>query len=331
MRKVFAFMLAIVLALLCACAAAEEAAEDLSLEYLRRGDGIYRLGNTGYLVEDSRSFVTEETMAGLERNAKELNEAVPLGANGIRKYIYFVENSRAVRLDEDMTSENPVYTRIRECFEADGFETLALESPQDYLNWFYQTDHHWNYKGSYKGYCDLVRLIFGEEEELAVPAETVVFDDMPYSGSYNNRLGYHKSNDLFTVYRFEGLPEYSCSINGDRSSGKYGKMEKFFKGNHQKIADNYYAQYYGGDPAELVIDTHQPDKPNLLLISNSYDNALIHLLTKHYNVICSLDTRYYESTFKKTANIPKIIQKYAINHVVMLGDILFLAKPYALH
>ena len=67
MRKVFAFMLAIVLALLCACAAAEEAAEDLSLEYLRRGDGIYRLGNTGYLVEDSRSFVTEETMAGLER------------------------------------------------------------------------------------------------------------------------------------------------------------------------------------------------------------------------------------------------------------------------
>ena len=334
MKRIICFLLAFMVIAVGSVAAessSEDTPKELTFDYSARGHGIYRLGNTGYLVENCKDWMTEQNMSNIRRTAREWNESVPLGQDGIRKYIYFIENSRSVRLDGDLSGENEVYTLIKECFEADGFATLAIDTPYEYLDWYYQTDHHWNYKGSYKGYCDLVRLIFGKDEELAVPVETVVFEDMPYSGSYNEKLGYHKTDDLFTVYRFEGLPEYTYTSNGSKGASKYGKMDKFFYGNHKKIAENYYGQFYGGDPAELIIDTHQPEKPNLLIISTSFDNPLLHLLTKHYNVIYSLDSRFYESTFGKKFDIQKVIEKYQINHIVEVGDIQFFVHAYALH
>ncbi len=329
-RLILLILTAALLVLPAAAYCGESAEEKLTFEYSGRGQGLFRLGNTGYLVENCKDWMDRNYANNIRRNAKELNEAVPSGENGIRKYIYFIENSRSVRLDGDLTGENEVYTLIKEYYEADGFATLALETPGEYLDWYYQTDHHWNYKGSYKGYCDLVKMIFGEDAELAVPAETVVFEDMPYSGSYNQKLGYHKTNDLFTVYRFEGLPEYTYTINGSKGTGKYGKMDKFFHGDHKKIAENYYGQFYGGDPGELILDTHQPDKPNLLIISTSFDNPLLHLLTKHYNIIYSVDPRFYKLNMKQDLNVPKIIRKNGIDHVVEVGDIQFFAHAYSL-
>lgn len=329
-RLMLLVLAAAILALPVAGFCEGDAAEELTFEYSGRGQGLFRLGNTGYLVENCKDWIKPNYLNNIRRNAKELNEAVPLGTDGVKKYVYFIENSRSVRLDEDMTGENEIYTLIKECYEADGFATLALETPEEYLDWFYQTDHHWNYKGSYKGYCDLVKLIFGDDVELAVPVETVVFDDLLYSGSYNQKLGYRKSSDYFTVYRFEGLPEYTYTINGSKGTGKYGKMDKFFSGKRNSIAENYYGQFYGGDPGELIMDTHQPDKPNLLIISTSFDNPLLHLLTKHYNIIYSIDPRFYKLNMKKELNLPKIIRQYEIDHVVEVGDIQFFTVTYSL-
>ena len=324
------FLAALFLFSAAAAEAADPSAEGLDLTYSSRGEGLYRLGNTGYLVENAADWTSAQYINNIKRHARELNEAVPLGENGVKKYIYFIENSRSTRLDRDLAGECEIYTLIKEYYEADGFGTLALETPQDYLDWYYMTDHHWNYKGSYKGYCDLVRMIFGEDEELAVPVETVVFDDLRYNGSYNQKLGYYQSKEYFTVYRFEGLPEYTMQINGGKVAGKYGKMDKFFYGNRQAIAENYYGQFYGGDPAELILDTHQEGKPNLLIISTSFDNPLLHLLVKHYNVIYALDPRFYKSSLKKDFHIQKVIKAYQIDHVVEVGDIQFFAVPYAL-
>lgn len=300
-----------------------------TFEYSSRGKGLYRLGNTGYLVENCHQFITSQYLKNIKTNAAQLNENVPLGGN-VKKYVYFIESSRSADLNSDLSGENEIYTLIKEQFEADGFATLALEKPEDYLNWFYKTDHHWNYKGSYQGYCDIVRMILGPDEPLAVPAETVTFPDIPFSGAYNSKLGYSKSDEPFTVYRFDNLPEYTALINGSPSKS-YGRARTYYTGKYPRLTEyNHYANYYGGDPGELIIDTNQSEKPNLLLISNSYSNAVTHLLAKHFNRIFAIDSRFYKLRMEKDFHIQKYIKTNNIDIVLEMGDMAFFIHSFSL-
>ena len=52
---------------------------------------------------------------------------------------------------------------------------LRIGSLEEYGRYFYTTDHHWNYRGSYAGYCQIVRMLLGEDEPVIEPAETVTF------------------------------------------------------------------------------------------------------------------------------------------------------------
>ena len=288
--------------------------------YSSRGQGLFRLGNTGYLVESVHTYLTNQAYSSIRKNAANLNKAAP--ADGaIKKYIYFIESSRSVNLNSNMSGENGVYARIKAEHQADGYGTLALDSPEDYINYFYKSDHHWNYKGSYRGYCDIIRMILGDSEPLLQPAETVVFPDIPYNGSYNSRLGYYKCDELFTVYRFEGLKEYTALINGSPEK-KYGYSDTYFRGKYPRITVfNHYGKFYGGDAGELILKMNQPDKPNLLIFSNSYSNAVLLLLAQHFNSVHRIDLRFYKQQMHTSFNIHQYIKKHQINIVLEMGDI----------
>ena len=315
-RKMMAAAL-VLAALLSAAASAESVEPDY--QYIPLGQGIYRLGNTGYLVNRGPSYLKEKNLDNVRRNAEELNRTLPLGGT-VKKYVYFVESSRSADLSGDLRGENQVYSLIREHFEADGIGTLALESQADYMNWFYQTDHHWNYKGSYQGYCDLVRMIFGEEEPLEAPAETVVFEKLIFHGSYCKHLQEPLSTELFTVYRFDGLPDYRAWISGD-SMPTYGRAKQYFKGKYKnQNFVNHYGNFYGGDTGEVMISTNQTDKPNLLLIGNSYDNALLLLLSRHFNNIYAVDLRHYQEDMGRRFRVMKYCTERDISVAAMVGD-----------
>ncbi len=311
---------ALALAFILLCGLRPVWAEEENYRYSGRGEGLYRLGNTGYLVEHWTDFTRKETLNAIRRSLKKMNEQLPADS-GVRKYVYFIESSKSVNLDGDMAGENPVYTLIREESRADGAATLALESPRDYMEWFYKTDHHWNYKGSYRGYCDIVRMILGENEEVVRPAETVVFEELPFNGSYNAKLNYSHSDELFTVYRFEGLKEYTCSSNGSPSK-TYGQQQAYFSGKYPRLdVYNHYGKFYGGDAGELIVRTNQPDKRNLLIIANSYSNAVVLLLAQHFNTVCSVDPRYYKSGMGQEFRLASYVRAHEIDDVLVMGDI----------
>ena len=329
MKRLICFLLAAALLLPLFPVCAEETQSEWTYEYSSRGQDIYRLGNTGYLVENWRAFMTPQYLNNVRANAKQLNQYVPLGG-GVKKYIYFIESSRSVNLNSDLTGENEVYAFLKEHYEADGFGTLALEKPEDYLNWFYKSDHHWNYKGSYKGYCDIVRLILGDGEPLMTPAETVVFPDIPFNGAYNSKLGYSQCDELFTVYRFDGMKDYTAKINGSPAKS-YGKAQTYFAGKYPRLTVyNHYGAFYGGDVGELIIDTNQPEKSNLLLISNSYSNAVTLLLAQHFNRIHAIDPRFYKAQLKQDFHIQKYLKANQIDTVLYMGDFKCFIQSFSL-
>lgn len=317
-KKLIAILMALVLPLIAA--SAEEKPEEIDLTYSSRGHGLYRLGNTGYLVEDCVAYLTDGAYRQIAKQGAELNALVPLGGD-VKKYIYFIESSRSVRLDQDLSGENEVYKTLLNAFENDGHGTLALDSFADYANHFYMTDHHWKYTGSYQGYCDIIRMIFGEDEPLIEPEETVVFEEAPFNGSYNAELGYYQCQELFTVYRFPETVPYKA-YNGDTPIGKYGRQDTYFKDKYPRITVyNHYGRFYGGDIGELILRTEQPDKPNLLLISNSYSNAIELLLTQHFNNIYKVDPRFYKLEQKTDMKLQKYIKQNEIDMILWMGDI----------
>ena len=293
--------------------------EEMTYDYTYLGENVYQLGNTGYLIDFYDNFIAEKYWQNLYSNAADLNRLVPLHGK-VKKYIYFVESSRSTDLRKDLSGESEVYRQIREHFEADGIGTLALESQADFLNWFYQTDHHWNYKGSYQGYLDIVSMIFGEDEPVAVPAKVRTFKDLYFNGSYCKRIGQQLSTEQFAVYRFNDLPEYTARLNGKRA-GTYGRTEMYYTGKYpRKPLTNHYGLFYGGDYGEVIISTNQRKKPNILLLSNSYDNAILLLLSRHFNSIYSIDLRHYEQQFGIAFDLQQYIDDHDIDILLMMGD-----------
>lgn len=55
-----------------------------------------------------------------------------------------------------------------------------------------------------------------------------------------------------------------------------------------------YDLYMGGDQAETVIDTHRPDLPDILIVGDSFTDALETLFYASFNEMRSLDLRYYK-------------------------------------
>ena len=325
MKKICAWMLLLAMAFVVPCAA-----EEINLKYRYLGEDLYRLGDTGYIIEHWSSFIGDDQLVrNISHNAKEYNTYIPLDGT-VNKYIYFIESPRCVNMAGDLSGENEIYVKIRNEFEYTSIGTLALDHYTDYTNWFYVTDHHWNHKGSYQAYCDIVDMMFGPEEEKIEPIEEVVFEDIPFNGSFHSLLGYSKSKEPFAVYRFPDLVPYKVTINGSPAKA-YGNWDRYFSGKYQRLTVyNHYNGFYGGDRSELILKTDRPEKKTLLMFSNSYADAIKLLLLQHYDAIYAIDPRFYENEMGKKFNAQKYIEKYEIDDVLILGDVSFFIRTFGL-
>lgn len=56
-----------------------------------------------------------------------------------------------------------------------------IKDIDDYMNYYYKTDHRWNYRGSYKGYKDVISLIL-EFDSFLKPIKEECFSDLKFNG-----------------------------------------------------------------------------------------------------------------------------------------------------
>lgn len=234
-------------------------------------------------------------------------------------YVYYIERDTDINFE---TGEKPnLYDYLRDRLNIDDehIDCFEVNSFEEYHENFYETDHHWNYKGSYRGYLDLVNLL-GIEDEPLEPIETVHLSDS-FSGSRakNYAASYSES---FDAYRFD-FPEMSVTINGEAAED-YGKQEYYLSG---EGSDARYGSFYGGDNGETVISTGREERENILVIGESYDNAVLKLLASHYNNLFSIDLRYYEKFMEKPFKLSEYIKEHDIDTVLLIGSNTFFSSP----
>ena len=303
--------------LLVLFAGAALAEETTVYQPIRDYQTYFNLEGAGWIVESFRRDQNRELT--LSQAQGYLSLARRAGVKEV--YVYLVNSSRTIDLDHP-EKEPPLWPYLQECYPDCTLGCLKIDSVETYRSYFYRTDHHWNYRGSYEGYKDVIRMLLGEDEPLLEPLETIEFPFV-FNGSYYKRMGRTDSREQFTVYRFE-YPEMSVWINQSRRK-TYGKAQAYFDG--RVVSDgaytNHYGEFYGGDNGLIQFSTGRPEKESVMIISNSYSNPLNMLIASHFNNTVVVDPRLYEKEIGKEPTLGKLIQNYGVTKILLLGDASF--------
>lgn len=282
-------------------------------EYIALGGGIYRYGESGYLM-----YRPGETIdfTSYQRFADTMNPIIDK-FNEVNFYAYFITTSSAI----DFNADKPVdryFPYVSEHLHIKNMQRFAVNDFSDYQKYFYHSDHHWNHVGSYKGYRDLLEMLKPDEIPVT-PVREVCFDELDFQGSSARVAAYFDTHDSFCVYQMPAsTDDISTYING--IEGIYGQADDYFNQEYEtEVGTSHYGNFYGGDNGEVIF-INPAKEGSLLVLGNSFDNAVIQLLSRHFHEVRVIDWRYFETELGYPFNLSEYIQLNKSDQVLFIGD-----------
>ncbi len=265
----------------------------------------------GTLVYETRNL--EAMVPALDEKLWGLNALVSAHPE-LEFYVYYIEKDTDIHFETGEKVGAYEYLQEHLKLPQDRMARFQVDSFEDFSRWFYRTDHHWNGVGSYRGYTQTAGLL-GVEDPLLEPVEERT---LPYafSGSKASTTG---AKDVFqegfTAYRF-AYPAMEISINGEPARD-YGSQEAYWTGGPASIS---YGDFYGGDFGEIVFDMGAQEQGNLLVLGESYDNAILKLLAAHFDKTFSIDLRYYQKG-EEPFSFSDYCRENQVDTVLLIGNI----------
>lgn len=254
----------------------------------KENNGVY-FGRDGYLLPKLEATQKEN----LRQNAQALGKF----AQKIQKPVYVMPVPSATWVMADWLpafAPEPNQQEQQQAFAqmlteqtplVDVFAQLRAHAEEGL---YYRTDHHWNEKGAYWGYRQLVQALG------YTPMETA---DFAYQTVSNGFLGtsYSKAKDANAradaIVQFTPLnrPSISMTVLDDGS-----QRESLFWPEKLEEKDQY-TYYLGGNHAAVVTHNPQGNGQTLLLIKDSYAHILAPYLAAQYSQVHLIDLRYYHA------------------------------------
>ena len=268
--------------------------------------GSYGIFNCSDGMIAIHTYYNENTNTMIKERIKKLNDEISKYAEPFYYYISHANNF-------NFETNKPIYD-FSSYFD-NNYDELKFKNYNEFYKYFYKTDHHWNYVGSYTGYKDIIKMM--TDDEVLEPVEEVDFN-IEFRGSRSRISKITEFSDDFKTYKFN-FDDHDEYIDGQLS--QYGEYDDYYKGKiTQSFFKNYYASFYGGDEGEIIYDFHDEAKDNLLIIGTSYTNAVNTLIASHFNKTFVIDLRYYEKAMKEKFSYEKYISNNNIDKVLIIGD-----------
>ena len=300
-KKVYNFTVAV------AAAPATMALED----YFGADDYVYYNGSRFYNGKILfYTYSLAERSAALDAKAENINETAAKHPE-LEFFVYYIEKDTDIDmisgvkpgLSDYFLPQINIPEENKGCFRVDSFDVFD--------KYFYDTDHHWNYKGSYLGYTQVLSMISGDE---AIKPDGVYPSGQCCSGSKTFGMG-NFFKDEMSIYRFD-YPAMTITVNGVPAED-YGAQSRLIAG---EIDIPTYGEVYGGDFGEIIFDTGKEGE-NLLVIGESYDNAILKLLASHFSKTYSVDLRYYAANMGADFDFDAYVAEHSIDKVLLIGNI----------
>ena len=248
----------------------------------------------------------------LTRHSENLNALIAAHPD-VTFYLYMVDGDSNNNFPAGENNGAFEYLSSRVNLPAEQMGRFAVDELETYERDFYQTDHHWCNVGSYRGYREAAALLGCTD--LLEPLETVRVSDH-FSGSKALSIGAQEQFfEPMDVYRF-AFPKMSVTIAGEPADD-YGWQDAALSG---QLTDASYGGVYGWDNGEVILDTGTTGRGNLLMLGESYDNAILKLMASHFDRVYSVDLRSYEQDMGKPFRLAEYLREHRITKVLLIGS-----------
>lgn len=276
--------------------------------YVSVSENTYNINNEDFLLNKKEKMLNEKSI-NYFNNIK-----------GAEKYLYFIE-TEDTKIYNDKNYIDNQYEIIANNIDVTNKDKFEFSDYEEHKKYFYKTDHHWNHKGQYEGYKEIIKLLgIPESEQVQVTEEKTY--DVNFWGSKSRNATEYDIKEKFTVYKYNNAKPVETYIDGFLRV--YGKSTEYDNGQYEtKTTTNHYGDYYGWDDAEIIYNYNCPEKENLLIISDSFSNAINEIIASHFNKTHIIDLRQ-----NKTFEPNEYIQRNKIDKVLILGDITVFSDSY---
>lgn len=229
-------------------------------------------------------------------------------------FLYFIEKDTDIDFETGEKLGAFEYLKDRLNLQESHIGRFRIDSFEEFSDQFFHTDHHWNCRGSYRAYCEVLTLLGCTDDPIAHSNEIGLSS---YKGSKANSV-FNAWQEQFFAYRYDFPAFKSIQINSELVED-YGAQEAYLdQVNNSAIA---YGTFYGGDEGEIIFDSGREDCGNLLILGESFDNALLKLIACHFDKTYCVDLRFYESFLGKEFSLQNYLAENEIDKVLFIGNV----------
>lgn len=176
---------------------------------------------------------------------------------------------------------------------------LMMDHKEEYI--FYKSDHHWR-EGAYLAYKDIA-LAMGLNEMKTI--EKIACEN--FRGSLDSKSSYYNSAlDEILFYLPKNYDE--IKVKGDDKDIKVLNKDEF------KNKDKYKA-LFSGNYGLVEISGNEASSKTLLIIKDSFANAVASLFTNDFKTIYMIDKRFFNQ------NINDFVHEKEIDTCLVLGSV----------
>ena len=189
-------------------------------------------------------------------------------------------------------------------------ETVELLRQHNSEYIYFRTDHHWTALGAYYVYeaiCEQLDL------EVAQLDSFELWDQGTFRGSLYYKAPKTKALTDDTVYAYNPPGNLNTRIYKDGSSGfEHTVLTDMSKSN----VNSKYMTFLAGDyPLVRIINNDLPDAGNVLIIKDSFGNAMAPFFTQNYHTVYVVDYRYYSK------NLSTLVSSFEIDDIIFLPNV----------
>lgn len=283
------------------------------------------INKNGYLISKMAPQNAEDSIKRV--NAKVNDFTAELKEKGVPVYFALVPNKTTMmehQLPDYIESNaNKLSDELSKGFSEDvNFQDLrsAIQPHMDEENMYFYTDHHWKPKAAFYAYREIINKINARMPDIGQPLPISAYkwmeDTTPFYGSEAREVG--KSNvskvDTITIVE-KNAEEKPLEISYRGKSNQPLFNEDVLK--KEDVYTNRYVSYFSGDvPEGIIRNPNVQNGRNVLILKDSYANAMIQFFPPHSEETRILDLRHY-----KHMTVRDYIAKNDIDAVMFVHNI----------
>ncbi len=202
-----------------------------------------------------------------------------------------------------------IYASLPDVLGINVYDSLK-ENTDDYI--YFRTDHHWTQDGAYLGYREIMKAIGEEPLELDSFKKNTLKGFLGFLYNQANIPEYKEFKDDINYYTFAENPLIYAKIREE--DGRITNYQSRVYLLPKKDASPNYGIFMGSDHPIATVKTKIKNGKTLLVIKDSYANALLPFLTNHFENLVIVDPRSYFGTIDDLTSEYNITDMIVINY-----------------